>query len=299
MGVYTTELRFICEYLANHETSQPQTKVSEIIETARTKIFDFEYPLFDPEHKKELETKILRHFYTREICCETVGLWKLYLEQKMTEIMPYYNQLYESAAKEYDPFNDVDYIKEGTVHDVGTKEETGESEDTTTGLSNISGSKENTGDQITGSTNTGTVTTEDNTTTEKESNSIDRYSDTPQGGLTGITSDTYLTNARIVDIAETDTVDGGSTRTDNLESNTTRTDNLKEESEITSTTSDNTNSNYKNDTDTTNDRTYSERVHGKMNSVSYSELIMKLRESFINIDMLIINDLEDLFMLVY
>ena len=100
MSKYTTELRFICETLANLNESVGYdggdvTKidsVKEVIEASRQSIFNFDYPIFDQNYKVTLETKILRHFYTREIGEETYGLWKLRLEDKLNLIMPYYNQ---------------------------------------------------------------------------------------------------------------------------------------------------------------------------------------------------------------
>ncbi len=57
--------------------------------------------------EQNLCKKILRHYYTREICCETVGRWKLFLSDKMKNIMPYYNQLYQSELLKIDPLVSV------------------------------------------------------------------------------------------------------------------------------------------------------------------------------------------------
>ena len=40
---------------------------------------------------------------------------------------------------------------------------------------------------------------------------------------------------------------------------------------------------------------YIENIKGKRSGVLYSEMLTKLRETFLNIDMMIINDLDDLF----
>ena len=88
MSKYTTELRFICETYADLDQSKGYSDVEDIIENSRAKIFDFPYEIFDEEYKPVLEHKILRHFYTREIGQETVGLFKLQLSQKMNDIMP-------------------------------------------------------------------------------------------------------------------------------------------------------------------------------------------------------------------
>lgn len=108
MSKYTTEVRFICEHSAGLAESVGYNSVDSVLDASREKVFDFDYPIFDEAYRTTLEKKILKHYYTREICCETVGLWKLFLNRKMNEIMPYYNQLYKSALIEFNPLYDVD-----------------------------------------------------------------------------------------------------------------------------------------------------------------------------------------------
>ena len=79
MSKYTTEVRFICEKYAGLEESVGYNKVADIIANSRSKVFDFDYPIFDETYRSILETKILKHFYLREICAETVGVWKHFL----------------------------------------------------------------------------------------------------------------------------------------------------------------------------------------------------------------------------
>ena len=100
MSKYTTEVRFICETAAGYRESQPYSKVNEIIQKAIPSVFSFNFPIFDENYRNVLCTKILRHYYTREICEEVVGLWKLRLETRLNEIMPYYNQLYKEEIIE-------------------------------------------------------------------------------------------------------------------------------------------------------------------------------------------------------
>lgn len=60
--------------------------------------FDFglkDYPIFDPEYREHLNDMILKHYYMAEIGFETANLFKQYLNNKMNEIMPYYNTLYQ------------------------------------------------------------------------------------------------------------------------------------------------------------------------------------------------------------
>lgn len=80
-----------------------------MIKIAYPSIFSNYIPFFDESYKAVLYTKILRHYYTREIGLETVGLWKLKLNTKMCEIMPYYNQLYQSELLKFDPLKNTQY----------------------------------------------------------------------------------------------------------------------------------------------------------------------------------------------
>lgn len=74
------------------------------------------YPLFDEEYRKVLNNKIIQHFYFREIGQETPDRFNFMLERKMCEIMPYYNQLYQSELIKYDPLS-TRYYEYTDVHD--------------------------------------------------------------------------------------------------------------------------------------------------------------------------------------
>lgn len=78
--------------------------VKDKIEKGRTKLFDFDYPIFDPAYKNVFETHFIRNFYMREIGFETEGLFKFQLENWLIINMPYFNKLFESELKTFDPF---------------------------------------------------------------------------------------------------------------------------------------------------------------------------------------------------
>lgn len=239
MSKYTTEVRFICENYAGLSESKGQASVNEIIQKACPKVFDFSFPIYDEGYRNVLESKILKHYYTREICAETVGLWKLWLDTKLNEIMPYYNQLYKSTTLEFNPFYDFDYTTTSN-RDIGQDE-----------TSSNKGSNKN------------SSSIEQNGTTKN----VDKYSDTPQGGLQNVESGTYLTSA---------TIDDGTTHS-------TGTGSSSGES-----TNDGTRKFQSTDE-------YLEHVAGKKGGQSYSSLLQEYRKSFLNIDMMIIDDLSDLF----
>lgn len=163
MSKYTTEVRYICESYAGLKESVGFNEVENVITQALPKIFDFDFPIFDENYREVLERKIVRHFYTREIGFETVGLWKLKLNTKLNEIMPLYNQRYKSTLLEYNPL----YSVNKTIHRGGDGKLTREGTDTVK---------------------------EDGT---RDINNTNKYSDTPQGTLQNLVNDTYLTNATI------------------------------------------------------------------------------------------------------
>lgn len=239
MSKYTTEVRYICEHLAGFEESQGLDKIDEIINNSWDKIFDFDVDIFDPDYKSVLCKKILMHYYTREIGFETVGLWKLKLRTKLTEIMPYYNKMYESTLLEFDPLVDADYR---TIHEG--------KDNSNTNLNQTTSNSGNKTDNIGG-------------------NDYSVYSDTPQGALVNVANETYLTDARKNMYNRQNSsqyTDAGGTNGTTVYSSTDE---------------------------------FVNHVVGKFPGRSYGKMIQEFRESIINVDMLIIRELKDLFMLVW
>lgn len=367
MSKYTTEVRFICEHSAGLVDSVGYSGVDEVIGKAIPKVFSFNFPIFDESYREVLCRKILKHYYTREICEESVGLWKLRLDTRMNEIMPYYNKLYKSELLEFNPLYDTDLTRTsqrqgestGSEDYTSNKDITGNSvtdttnsgtnksttnetsEGTSTGSNEViatvtsEGSVTGTSENTTNVTNEGSETgTNISTTTANKKNQetvYDLYSETPQGALTNVDNQEYLTNARkrittgtntenttvdgnttTSENGKTDTTASGSTSTttnDSGNSNTKGTDTNSTTGKIdtatnsetsgtgksttTSTGNDKFTSNQNRDARTTEE--YLENVSGKQGSTSYSKLIMEYRETFLNIDMQVINALSDLF----
>lgn len=249
MSKYTTEVRFICENSAGLSESKGADNVDSILDKCWNKVFNFDFPIFDENYRQVLCRKILKHYYTREIAHETVGRWKLALNAKLNEIMPYYNQLYKSELLEFNPFYDVDLTRsrEGS----GTSNRTSNNTETNSGTSkNVSSGS--------GTSNTDT---------------LNRFSDTPQNSMDtqGITDSVPLTTVTKVNENNTTTNES----TDTLTRNDSKTGNGTENI---------------NNTDK-----YIETVKGKQGTENYSSLLKKFRETFLNIDMMIIEDCSDCF----
>ena len=244
MSKYTTEVRFICENKSGLSESKGFGSVDEVLNGSWGNIFTSKVSFFDENYRGVLCKKILKHYYLREIGCETVGIWLLWMNTKLEEIMPYYNKLYESELIKFNPMYDVDWNRKG----------------------NKTGNESGTGSRSTSGNNSGTNTQSGNSSNVRK----DLYSDTPQGALTGVESETYLTNARKVSDSGTTGVNGS-------------TSGSYEDSESSS-----------NKVDTTED--YVESVSGKQGGGSYSKLLNEFRETFLNIDMQVIEEFEEMFM---
>ena len=307
MSKYTTEVRFICETAAGLEISQGYISVNKIIEKALPSVFDFNFPIFDEAYRSVLETKILKHYYTREIGLETVGLWKLKLETKLNEIMPFYNQLYKSELLEFNPFYNVNLTRD---HKLNKKENTKQSGTEEVYLSKNGSVTDETTTEENGNQNSTSNTNINNTTgsisEETASNTkthYDKYSDTPQGSLQNVQNDTYLTNARMIN--DTDSQTGKTTVTGNNESNDTTTSNTDTNNTVDTTRNidtndrENRNATQSANRDLTSLDDYLEHVNGKNGDVSYSSLLNEYRTTFLNIDMQIIMELSDLFFNLY
>ncbi len=230
MSRYTIELRYLIE--GNYDLGLK------------------DYPIFDESYREQLNNKIIQHYYFREIGFETEALFKNRLNQKMNEIMPYYNQMYESSKLKIDPLFTID------LEEVFSRK----SKTTGEGTSSTSG--------------TGNNTNNFNSTDTTDYGKISKFSDIAQAQTTPneILNDKYLTSA---------TVDDGQDKNTNTGTNTSQTE---------STTSGTSTDERNLDEDTTLTR------KGNNGTASESELLNMYRETFLNIDMMIIDDLDELFL---
>ncbi len=247
MSKYTTEVRFICESKAGLENSSGADDVEQVLEGCWDKIFTTSVTFFDEDYRKVLCKKILKHYYLREIGCETVGIWKLWMNTKLEEVIPYYNQLYKSALLEFDPLVDVDVKRTHNRKNV---------EDSTDNRT-VSGNRD--------TSSSGTVHNSSNGTNR------DLYSDTPQGGVNGLENESYLTNARKI--------------TDESSADSSTSDKVGLDYDETEGKTGNVNS--------TED--FVESVVGKQGSGTYSKMLNEFRKTFLNIDMMVIDEFEELF----
>ena len=208
---------------------------------------------------EELYFKILSHYYFYEIGFETYGLWKAYLRNTLREIFPYYEQLYKSAELEFNPLEDV------KISRIVKADKT----------NNIT--KDNTNDMNKSLNKSVDTVTENNVTNTVEN--INAKSDTPQGTLQNVKELKYLSSADVDNNTGTTTA----TITDNVTQTDIETNKIIEKGTEQATGNENT----------------TETLTGKNSGQSFSRLLAEYRETILNIDMLIIDELKELFMMIY
>ena len=189
--------------------------------------FDFKmnnYPIFDENYRNTLNNNILYHYYENEIGFETAPLFRFYLNQKLNEIMPYYNELYKVQKK---------IIDENLL------------------LNNV-----NLTERLTGSNTTNT-----SSTSQSSNKGKNLFQDTPQGQIsqTDIDNQTWATNL------------------------TLNKNDIEDESSATGSG--------------TNE--YLKTIVGNNGGKFNIDVLNDIKNNLMNIDLMIINELNDLFMGIF
>ena len=210
-------------------------KYTITIKTLIDNNFDFQmtkYPIFDEKYRETLNDNILHHYYENEIGFETAPLFRFYLNQKLNEIMPYYNELYKVQKK---------LIDENLLLNNVNLTET------------LSGQNATTTSSTSQSTNSGT------------SNNKNLFQDTPQGQIsnTDINNQTWATNLTLDSNTSNNTINDSS-----------------------SATGSGTNS-------------YLKTIIGNNGSKFNIDILNDIKNNLMNIDLMIIDELYDLFMQIF
>lgn len=193
-------------------------------------VFDDTWSTYIPEHKSELCSKIVRHYFFYEIGQDTPDKFKLYLNETLERIMPFYNQLYKSELIKFDPImNHLLETNGRSIENVLRKAQKGDSEvisalenfaKSSKGITNstqgtkqgitetenykrdYTENKERTENETTGVnrkldatvTRDGTTDTTTNETVAENQNGDKRFADTPQTTVGDNPNNAYMTN---------------------------------------------------------------------------------------------------------
>ena len=231
-----------------------------------------EYPMYekDPQPpyistRKQLNEKLLNHYKYRDISPETPGRFLDELRITMNEIMPYYVQLYKShdiMESLDDPFGNVDIV------------ETFEEETSGTASGNTSGT----------SNNSSEANSKSNTKADTTNNSKNVKTGTPQGDILGINSKGIDTVTHADEITWDENIGNSNGESSDESSSSSESSSTAESSSESSGTT---------------KHTLTKKGNQGVNT--YAHDMKELRETFLNIDKMIINDpeIQQLFMQIY
>lgn len=215
-----------------------------------------DYPIFDEEYRAGLNAKIIDHYWFREIGFETAGLFKRFLRRRLSEVMPYYNEVYKTTFQDFDPLANYSQTREG-----GRKTSATQQQQTDNSSSYASKRDE-------------TATSTTTTTTDATGRTVN--STTPQMQLAG--NEDYA--SALVDTASKSDVDGTAANDANSAESGTSTATSNEASASQGV------------------EDYAEKVSGLV-GMTAPEAVMRWRQSLVNVDLMVINELDDLFMGLY
>ena len=251
-----------------YSTSKLTVELRELIESG-VDIWDFDYDgYYKDEAKQAFEQKVIDHYFFRQIGSETVGRFKHEFKTKIREIMPYYKQLYESVdlmAAQENPFEAYNLT------------ETFNRSTSATGSVNGSESSESSTSGNTSSEKSGSDTQTVNQTT----NNTTKFSDTPQGSIANL--DTYMTNATVVNGTTTDSTQRSESDSESSESSTTGT----------------VSGSHSSSSEDSGTENYTLTRRGNIGVQPLGQEMEYYRKALINVDMMIIKELNELFLLVY
>ena len=191
MARYTMNLSEVCEVMTglnfNDMTeANPFDRIDTIANAAAPILVSDRYELLDNgDDKNSFLRMLIEHYWEYEVCALTPSDFILRLNRKLNEIAPLFNQRYESMKMEFPVFQDVNTWTDGQVDRTSHKTDV------------LDGEVRNSGTDRTGYG-------------KKESGSLDSQfgngrripkdtrwdynNDTPQNNISGIKDEDYLTN---------------------------------------------------------------------------------------------------------
>ena len=262
---------------------------------------DYEFYVDDEQARKSFEDKFIKHYYYREIGFESPFMFIQKLESHLLLNMPYWKQLYQTELEA----RDINFLLNKDLKESFIREIESENQTSGTNTTQQNATSSNTVSQTGNSSNTssttqeGTSSTENSVTQNGTSSNSHKESSISDGVAVSSLTEGYLTG--------TSSDDG---TTSNTESSTSSGENT---SKITSTSSDEMEStgtaSGSNDVETTgttkqtDNGTSTERTElisqGNIGITSSAQLLKEWRDVLINMDKIIIESCNDLFMKIY
>lgn len=296
-----------------HNKPWESLTVDQIIENGKDKFFDFTFPWYAEDNTglDDFKNLFLRKNYMKQIGQETTAQFKLYVQARLMEKMPLYKQLYDSTLIEYDPL--INRKLKTTKDEVENKDKGKESENSVTTNANGQTTETNTsnreatgeGNQTSNSIQEGsqTVDSSQEGTMHSDVNNQSVHSENPE--ITMANKDYASTMDREKKTEDqTNNQSGNENTSNNQTTNETTnrtqgvnediTENNKSNSEATSTEEGKLSESEKEERNLQGNEVI-EGFYGE----SQADAILKYRETILNLNEMICNDMNDLFLGYY
>lgn len=249
------------------------TRTNDLWKFGRKYFFNFEYDLQNLD-KETFEKMILNHYLTRRINFQTAELFKIMLENKLLEVLPKYNLLFNNII-----FNVFD---NGTTEHITQTKEHYADNSTEKNFTN-----ENLNSSVKGEQQT--LTNMENNINNNLSNNSNttntrKFSDTPQNLINDVNDDNYLTEYEVNINSNANTVD------ENNNSKTTQNATLNNSNLTLS----NNSRNYSNNKDSYYNKTNTNKEN-VVNTSNKLDSIIKIQQEYKSVFTLLYKDLDCLF----
>jgi len=161
--------------------------------------------------------KLLLYYLDHKFTRDDLELWGLEADSTLQGLLEKYKGIFESEAWEIDPLTNynLDTTRSGSL--TSTQETSGSSSGSTSDTENRRDQASHGNTVQSTEHRSDNVASQDNTTVNDEKNgerhSTNKHSDTPQGGISGLTSGNYMSEADITDETTKDTDESTTERT--------------------------------------------------------------------------------------
>lgn len=238
------------------------------------------YDIYDENYRDILNNKILNHYAYDEIGFETPFLFAHYLKCRLDEIMPKYNMLYKSELLKLDPLSNFSYtekLNKTINNDFSSNQSTSIN---STDDNNITISKD--------VSNNFENTESFNSSSNSKSKSV--FQNTPQGSISAQSIDSF-------NYATTMDLDGNES-SQNSTNNQNSTNSIDETTNQEIKNKNIQDNSFEDISKNKNIEDYVKNITGNKD-ISFTKLYNEFITNFKSIDSLIINELQDLFMVIF
>lgn len=268
-----------------HNEPWKSLTVDQIVENGKDKFFDFTFPWYADDNTglEDFKNLFLRKNYMKQIGQETTAQFKLYVQARLMEKMPLYKQLYESSLLEYDPLVNR---KVTTTTDETESEEKGKESENIVSTTATGTTEENNNNNRSG---TSVEQRNSETSMSTETNNQSVHSENPE--ITMANKD-YASSMDRERKAES------GNGNENVEGNKTVNDNATEHNTSDSNASSHETGNLSENENRERNKKGNETIEGFYGD-SQADAILKYRETILNLNEMICNDMNDLFLGYY